>query len=78
MTLTAGVVSTMMKVLYDGNVRTSLDGVLALGGLAREHDTVGTVENGVGDIRDLGTGRSGVVLFVSLVHWHEIALYIRS
>ena len=43
---------------------TSLEGVFTLGGLSGQHDTVGTVEDGVGDIGDLGSGRSGVVLYV--------------
>lgn len=29
---------------------TGLNGVLALGGLAGKHDTVGTVDDGVGDV----------------------------
>jgi len=45
-------------------IRTRLDGVFTLGGLSGKHDTVSTVEDGVGDIRDLGSGRSGVVLIV--------------
>ncbi len=45
-----------------GHHGNRLDGVVTLGGLSGKHDTVGTVENGVGDIGDLSTGRSGVVL----------------
>lgn len=44
-------------------IRTGLDGVFTLGGLSGKHDTIGTVEDGVGDIRDLGSSRSGVVLY---------------
>lgn len=44
-----------------GHHLDGLDGVGSLGGLSREHDAVGSVEDGVGDIRDLGSGRSGVV-----------------
>lgn len=36
-------------------------GVVPLGGLTGQHDTVGSVENGVGDIGDFGTGRTRVV-----------------
>ena len=43
---------------------TSLEGVFTLSGLSGQHDTVGTIEDGVGDIGDLGSGRSGVVLIV--------------
>jgi hypothetical protein len=43
---------------------TSLEGVFTLGGLSGQHDTVGTVKDGVGDIGNLGSGRSGVVLYV--------------
>lgn len=38
-----------------------LNGVGTLGGLTRQHDTVSTIENGVTDIGDLGSGGSGVV-----------------
>lgn len=41
-----------------------LDGlarVVTLGGLAREHDTVGTVQDGVSNVRNLSTGGAGVV-----------------
>ena len=37
-----------------------LDGVLARGGLAGEHDSAGAVIDSVGNIGDLGTGRAGV------------------
>jgi hypothetical protein len=40
---------------------TSLERVVSLGSLSGQHDTVGTVKNGVSDVRDLGTGRTGVV-----------------
>lgn len=36
-------------------------GVVTLGGLTRKHDTVGTVKDGVTDIRNLSTGGAGVV-----------------
>src|SRR5690349_21826569 len=39
----------------------SLDGVVALSGLSRQHDTVGAVKNGVTDVADLSTGRARVV-----------------
>jgi hypothetical protein len=39
-----------------------LDGVVALGGLSGKHDTIGTVEDGIGNVGNLSTGRSGVVL----------------
>lgn len=35
-------------------------GVVALGSLARQHDTVGTVKNGVANVGNLGTGWAGV------------------
>lgn len=38
-----------------------LNGVGALGGLTGEHDTVSSVEDGVGDIGDLGTGGPRIV-----------------
>ena len=38
-----------------------LTGVVTLGGLTGQHDTVGTVENGVGNIGDLSTGGAGVI-----------------
>lgn len=41
---------------------TSVDGVRSLGGLTGKHDAVGTVEDSVGDIANLSTGRAGVVL----------------
>ena len=37
-----------------------LHGVLAGGRLTREHDGAGAVVNGVGNIRDLGSGRTGI------------------
>ena len=43
--------------------RHDLDGALgeaAVGGLAREHDGVGAVKHGVGDVGALGAGRPGV------------------
>ena len=40
----------------------SLYGVVTLCCLSRQHDTVSTVKNGVGDIGDLGSGGSGVEL----------------
>lgn len=39
----------------------SLLGVVTLGGLTRQHDAVGTVQNGVANIADLSTGRARVV-----------------
>jgi hypothetical protein len=47
-----------------GHHADSLQGVRTLGGLSGKHDTVGTVENGVGDVRNFGSGRSRVVLKV--------------
>ena len=38
-----------------------LDGVLADAGLAGEHDRVGAVHDGVGDVGGLGAGGAGVV-----------------
>lgn len=38
-----------------------LNGVGSLGRLTRQHDTVSTIKDGVTDIRDLGSGGSGVV-----------------
>jgi len=38
-----------------------LAGVVTLGGLTGQHDTVGTVEHGIGHVRHLGTGGAGVV-----------------
>lgn len=38
----------------------SLARVATLGGLTRQHDTVGTVQDGVGNIGNLGTGRARV------------------
>ena len=45
-----------------GHHADSLQGVRTLGGLSGKHDAVGTVEDGVGDVRNLGSGRSRVVL----------------
>jgi len=45
-----------------GHHSDSLQGVRSLGSLSGKHDTVSTVEDGVGDVGNLGTGRSGVVL----------------
>lgn len=39
-----------------------MDGVRALGGFTRQHDTICTIENGVGYIADFGTSRTGVDL----------------
>ena len=39
-----------------------LNGVLALGSLTGKHDTVSTVKDSVGDVRDLGTSGTGVDL----------------
>ena len=39
-----------------------LDRICALGGFAGQHDTVCTIENGIGNIADLGTGGAGVEL----------------
>lgn len=44
---------------------TSLHRVFALGSLTGQHDTVGSVENGVGDVGNLGTGGSRVDLKIS-------------
>lgn len=44
--------------MHHGN---GLNGVVTLGCLSRQHDAVGTVENGVTDIADLSTGRARVV-----------------
>ena len=38
-----------------------LAGVRTLGGLTRQHDTIGTIQNGVGDIRHLSTSGTRVV-----------------
>ncbi|KAI3479451.1 hypothetical protein L1887_58469 [Cichorium endivia] len=43
-----------------GHHLDGLDGVCALGGLSGKHDAVRTVQNGVGDVRNLGT-RGAVV-----------------
>lgn len=45
-----------------GHHSDSLQGVRSLGSLSGKHDTVSTVEDGVGNVGDLGTGRSRVVL----------------
>jgi len=54
--------STDQWMKIKGETLTSLDGVFTLGGLSGKHDTVSSVKDSVGDIRDLGSGRSGVVL----------------
>jgi hypothetical protein len=36
--------------------------VVSLGGFTGQHDTVGTVKNGVGNVGNFGSGRSGVIL----------------
>ncbi len=38
-----------------------LGGVVALGSLARQHDAVGTVGNGIANVANLGAGRAGVL-----------------
>lgn len=43
----------------------SLDRIAALGSLAGKHDTVGAVQDGVGNVRYFGTGGTGVVLKTS-------------
>lgn len=43
-------------------ILTRLDGVSTLGGLAGQHDTVSAVDDGVGDVADLGTSGTRVVL----------------
>ena len=56
--------STDQWMKIKGETLTSLNGVFTLGGLSGKHDTVSTVEDGVGNIRDLSSGRSGVVLMI--------------
>lgn len=46
------------SLVHDGN---GLLGVVTLGSLTGQHDTVGTVEDSVTDIRNLSTGGAGVV-----------------
>src|SRR5207249_1544073 len=49
---------------FGGNTRHEphrLDGVLADGSFGGEHDCVGAVVNGVGDVAHLGAGGSGVL-----------------
>ena len=55
--------------------RTRLDGVRALGGLTGQHDTVGTIENSVGDVADLSTRGSRVVLDAFLDSYVHSAKY---
>lgn len=45
-----------------GHHADGLEGVVALGGFTGQHDTVGTVKNGVGDVGDFSSGRSRVIL----------------
>ena len=45
-------------LVHDGH---RLDGVVALGRLTRQHDAVGTVEDGIANIADLGTSRTRIV-----------------
>lgn len=45
-----------------GHHADGLERVVALGGFTGQHDAVGTVEDGVGDVGDFSSGRSGVIL----------------
>lgn len=45
-----------------GHHADGLERVVALGGFTGQHDTVGAVEDGVGDVGDFGSGGSGVIL----------------
>ena len=53
-----GDLSEKAGLVHHGN---RLPGVVALGGLTRQHDTVGSVKNSVSDVRDFGTGWARVV-----------------
>jgi len=41
---------------------TGFNGVVAFGSLARQHDTIRTIENGVGNVTDLSTSWPWVIL----------------
>jgi hypothetical protein len=45
-----------------GHHSDGFERVVSLGGFTGQHDTVGTVEDGVGDVGDFSSGGSGVIL----------------
>jgi hypothetical protein len=53
-----GSLGQQASLMHDTN---RLNGVVSLGGLSGQHDTVGSVKNGVSNIRNLSTGGAGVV-----------------
>lgn len=62
-----------------GQLRTGLNWVGTLRTLSGQHDTVGAVENSIGDIADFRTSRPGVLLPTRYLGWIVwLAEYIRT